>query len=237
MNNFNDFKTPLSWILGSFFVVYLCFVIVNHSQSENLFADNWNNTNDWHFDQISTNINQNTDFNSTFIFTENITPSVNNMNFHYGNVSLVDVQLFQVNSNEVVINDIDSISSQDTSKIDSQKEVVLEKETKINEKSVLNKNNKIVKETPKIIQETPNIISDNTTNIILDNDDEKIEGLEQDTEEEKEIIEEAEVDQDIAVENRNVQKKTQDIQKPKFKDYKNSIEYQNALREYYKAIE
>ena len=56
MNNFNDFKTPLSWILGSFFVVYLCFMIVNHSQSENLFADNWNNTNDWHFDQLSTKI-------------------------------------------------------------------------------------------------------------------------------------------------------------------------------------
>ena len=234
--NMENFKTPLSWLLSCIFIGYLCMLIANYNNTEtNVMGESWEITKEWEF-KASNSQNWNFDF-SIAKFFQAIKSSakserawsrytgrdvLNNTNFNFGEPSLSSISFLEINEStlpppppapEVGI-------EEDSEPIEKKEDPIMQKK-----KPVVKKSKKIVKELPKpIIEKVDEIVKDHKEVIKEESIDVK----------EEVIIEEVQATQ--AKKEEPVELK-QTIKKPNIKDYKNSYQYQKALREYYKEIE
>ena len=253
MNNL-DIKLIIAWLLGITFITYL--FIVASCNSNNIdfddFGDDWQIDEDWHYV-----LQGNKDWhftNSLASFMQNV-PSelqdekswhkysgkeiLNNMNFNYGDYNSCEAVSFQTGlvASDTINEALDNIVNEEDQ---SQVNVIAEKkvEKKI-EKKIEKKVEKKVEKKKIIVNRENN--EANSESIINTNE----------TVEEKEVVEEvididkkntiAEViEEDIQIKEpikNKVKVEKVKIEKPKMKDYKNSSDYQKALRKYYKSIE
>ena len=228
-NSFNQIKQPLSLLLTILFVIYLSFLLVNYnSDKSNILGDQWVEKKVWHYD------------NSTVVYNKIVNYTTDKQQFKSYKLNKKDIVFFNSDDNNDCLSN-DTIINENYSEMDTINNII-----NIQNNDSATNNIKGETEAKKNIKkinkkDKPSKIQVNKVEINEENKQVKIQ-------DDVEILNTSKVidtlNADITkqeVDGTNITKENIDNKnipiKPKIKDYKNSSEYQKALREYYKLIE
>ena len=239
MNNL-DIKLIIAWLLGITFITYLFIVASCNSNNINFddFGDDWQIDENWHFTNSLASFMQNVpselqDEKSWHKYSGK--EILNNMNFNYGDYNSCEVVSFEtgVVATDTINDALDNIANEEDQ---SQVNVIVEKKAEKKAEKKVEKKKIIVNRS----NDEPSSESIINTNETVEEKDVVEEVVEEVVDiDEKDVspeVNEEDVQIKEPVKNKVKVEKVK-IEKPKMKDYKNSSDYQKALRKYYKSIE
>ena len=228
-NSFNQIKQPLSLLLTILFVIYLSFLLVNYnSDKSNVLGDQWVSKKIWHYD------------NSTVVYNKIVSYATDNQQFKSYKLNKKDIIFFNSDDNNDCLRN-DTIINENYSEKDTINNIINIQDNNsttnnINRVTEAKKNIKKFNYKDKPSKPEINKVENNEENKqIKIQDDFEILNTSKiidtlNTDITKQEVDETNITKEN-IDNKNIPTK------PKMKDYKNSSEYQKALREYYKLIE